>query len=206
MLCLAGRAFASGADIEVLVQNAAGQPVANAVVYAQPPRAEVVAAPRRVNIDQVDKQFAPRVSVIQTGTMVWLPNSDNIRHSVYSISPAKPFTMKLYSGKPSEPILFDKPGIVVLGCNIHDQMAAWVLVVDTPYFARSGADGKVKLVGLPAGSYRLNVWHPSLDAAIDLRPLEVAGGVAQSLSVRIEARVLPEPIPGSSGAYNGGQP
>ena len=186
---------AASAKLDVLVQNAAGLPLADAVVYAQPPKHETLTPPRRVIVDQVNKQFAPRVSIFQTGSLVWLPNSDNIRHSVYSISPAKTFTMKLYSGKPSEPIPFDKPGIVVLGCNIHDQMVAWVMVVDTPYFGRTGADGKVTLNGLPAGHYDLNVWHPGLGPDPDSRAIELTDGASLSQTVRINATAIPVPAP-----------
>jgi hypothetical protein len=110
-------------------------------------------------IDQVNREFVPPDTVVQAGTPVEFPNSDNIRHSVYSFSPAKVFTLKLYAGKPSNPVVFDKPGIVVLGCNIHDSMVAWVLVVDTPYFARTDSSGVATLTGLAPGEYQLRAWH-----------------------------------------------
>ena len=87
---------------------------------------------RHAKIDQVNKEFVPLVSVVQTNTEITFPNSDNIRHSVYSFSPAKVFSLKLYAGKSAAPVIFDKAGLVVLGCNIHDLMVSWLLVVDTP--------------------------------------------------------------------------
>jgi len=81
---------------------------------------------------------------------------------VYSFSPAKTFDLKLYAGVPANPVIFDKPGIAVLGCNIHDNMVGWVLVVETPYFGRANAEGKLVLDGVPPGRYRLRVWHPGL--------------------------------------------
>jgi plastocyanin len=134
-LCLGLGAIAAANDLQVKVQNVAGAPASNAIVYATP-KNPVAQATGNATIDQIDRQFVPRVTVLQTGTAVAFPNSDNIRHSVYSFSPPKIFTLKLYAGKPASPVVFDKPGIVVLGCNIHDNMLAWVLVVDTPYFAR----------------------------------------------------------------------
>jgi plastocyanin len=131
-------------------------------------------------IDQIDKHFVPRINVLRTGTVVTFPNSDNIRHQVYSFSPAKVFTLKLYAGVPGAPVTFDKPGLVVLGCNIHDRMVAFVGVVDTPYFAKADALGKA-VFDLPAGRYRLRVWHPALasavappELAVDKAPLTIA--------------------------------
>ncbi|MEO6743049.1 MAG: methylamine utilization protein, partial [Caldimonas sp.] len=115
-----------------------------------------------IEISQTKKRFAPDISVVTVGTAVTFPNRDTVRHHVYSFSAAKPFELKLYAGTPSTPVVFDKPGIVVIGCNIHDQMTAWVVIVDTPFYVRSGADGKARLDGVPAGSYKLRAWHPGL--------------------------------------------
>ena len=127
MLCAAA-GLARAADLRVSVADAAGQPVADAIVYATAQAAPVRTATAKAVIDQVHRRFVPRVSVVQTGTAISFPNSDNIRHSVYSFSPARTFTLKLYAGTPANPVVFDKPGIVVLGCNIHDSMVAWVLI------------------------------------------------------------------------------
>ena len=153
---------ATGAELRVDVRDPAGVPLADMVVYAEAldaaPAPHATAA--HAVIDQVNKQFVPRVSVIQTGTFVDFPNSDNIRHEVYSFSEPRVFTTKLYSGRQAEPVEFDKAGAVALGCNIHDHMIAWVRVVDTPYFGKSGADGASTLSGLKPGDYRLSVWYP----------------------------------------------
>ncbi|MDX2220927.1 MAG: methylamine utilization protein [Burkholderiales bacterium] len=159
-------ALATGAcranDIQVTVLDAAGQPQADAVVYAEPARGGGPLKGRKeVLIEQVDKTFVPYVSVVQTGTFINFPNRDSVRHHVYSFSPAKSFEIKLFSGVPANPVQFDKPGEVVIGCNIHDQMIAHILVVDTPHFAKTGKEGLVKLTGLAAGDYTLRVWHPS---------------------------------------------
>src|SRR5204863_937520 len=100
---------------------------------------------RDAAVAQKDKTFIPFVTVVQTGTPVQFPNQDPIRHHVYSFSPPKPFEIKLYAGTPVAPIVFDKPGEVVLGCNIHDHMLAYIYVVDTPYFGKTGKDGRARL-------------------------------------------------------------
>jgi len=115
------------------------------------------------------------VLVIQTGTAVSFPNFDTVRHHVYSFSPTKTFDIKLYAGTPARPEVFDKPGVATLGCNIHDRMRAHIVVVDTPLFAQSGADGWVRM-DLPPGQHRLLYWHPRLGSAtLRSRPLQWAG-------------------------------
>jgi plastocyanin len=155
--CAVARVWA--ADLIVHVQSAANAPVEDAVVYAVPATPPPPAAGPRYSIDQVNREFVPRINVVQTGTAVRFPNSDNIRHSVYSFSQAKVFAMKLYAGKSADAMVFDKAGLVVLGCNIHDLMVSWLLVVDTPYFARTNHAGAATLVGVPPGDYTLRTWH-----------------------------------------------
>lgn len=104
----------------------------------------------------------PVMTVVQTGAQISFPNNDTVRHHVYSFSPTKPFELKLYSGTPGSPILFDKPGTVVIGCNIHDQMVAYIQVVNTPYFAKSDDTGQARIADLPLGKYRLKAWHYQL--------------------------------------------
>jgi plastocyanin len=160
ILCAAS-GLSHAADLHVSVTDASNQPVAGAVVYATPANPPPPGE-HRAAIDQVHRQFVPRVSVVQTGTAISFPNSDNIRHSVYSFSRPRPFTLKLYAGTPASPVVFDEPGVVVLGCNIHDTMVAWVLVVNTSYYVRTGADGTALLSGLAAGDYVLRAWNNSM--------------------------------------------
>ena len=149
------------AQISVQVTEPGGVAVAEAVVYANVISGTAQAKPKReISVEQVNKEFVPVISVIQSGTMVNFPNRDKVRHHVYSFSPAKTFEIKLYSGIPGKPILFDKPGEVVLGCNIHDSMIAYVLVVDTPIFGKTDKRGSVILDGLSAGDYEVHAWYP----------------------------------------------
>lgn len=162
--CLAaGAAGAWAGNVQVQVNAPNGKPLADAIVFLDSPAAKALAKPVvGAEIAQASRQFMPGVSVVTAGTQVLFPNHDTVRHHVYSFSPAKTFELKLYSGKPANPVLFDKPGVVILGCNIHDNMAAWVLVVETPYFGKTDANGRLTMNAVPAGNYQLRAWHNSL--------------------------------------------
>jgi plastocyanin len=148
------------ADIKLRFQRDSDEPVKNAVVTLTPIQQEAFTVQSRAEIDQHNFKFVPDVMVIRKNTLVYFPNSDDVRHHVYSFSSAKKFELRLYHGKTAEPVLFDQPGKVVLGCNIHDSMVATIYVVDTAYFAQSDQDGLAVIEKLPVGSYRLNVYHP----------------------------------------------
>ncbi len=157
----------------------------NAVVYAFPVAGLTESEKNggKQIIDQIDKEFVPHVSAIQTGTSVDFPNHDKIRHHVYSFSPAKSFEIPLYKGTPASPIKFEQPGVVKLGCNIHDWMAANVFITDTPYFGISDASGNVVLRDLPAGSYKIYVWHPQQTADTNSTAQQVVLKDAESHAV-----------------------
>ncbi|MFP6801018.1 MAG: methylamine utilization protein [Pseudomonas sp.] len=160
------------ASLQAELVDSQGQPLANAVLSLHSEVAPVV-APATAIMDQRSQQFAPTVLAVRSGTSVSFPNSDNIRHHVYSFSLAKRFELRLYQGTPSAPVIFDKPGVVVLGCNIHDWMLGYVYVTDDPWFAVSDAQGKLNLGQLPAGTYTASLWHPQ---APDMLP-QAAGQV-----------------------------
>jgi plastocyanin len=142
-----------------------GQPVVGAVLSVAG-SAQIKAAGVAI-MDQIDNQFSPSVLAVATGTAVSFPNRDDIRHHVYSFSPAKRFELRLYEGTPSQPVIFDQPGVVVLGCNIHDWMLGYVYITNDPWFAVSDEQGHVQL-DLPAGQYPATLWHP---AVADMQPL-----------------------------------
>ncbi|HEV3484854.1 MAG TPA: hypothetical protein VG106_05570 [Vicinamibacterales bacterium] len=169
----------AAATLDVSITDDAGGAVPHAVAYAVPSRPLPLA--RRVAVmDQVDRAFVPHVLPVQTGTWVEFPNSDSIRHMVYSVSPAKRFQLPLYIGKPARPIQFDKAGVVAIGCNIHEQMGAYIVVVDTPYFG-TAANGRVALRDLPAGEYTVRVWYPGMRAEPKPQSLTV-GATDQALT------------------------
>jgi plastocyanin len=159
LLLLAVPAFAG--TIDVRVRDARGAAVRDAVVYAVPEGRPLPLARKTAVMDQKNRMFIPHVLPVQTGTAVRFPNSDDIRHHVYSFSPAKPFQLPLYKGTPANPVVFDKAGVVTLGCNIHDQMSAFIIVVDTPYFERTGGDGHAAL-DVDSGKYTVHVWYPEM--------------------------------------------
>jgi plastocyanin len=163
-------------SLEVIVKDDKGGPGSDAVAYAV--GAASSAPKKHAVVDQRDKQFIPYVTAVQVGTAVSFPNSDNIRHHVYSFSPAKKFELPLYSGVPAEPVVFDKVGFVTLGCNIHDWMIAYVAVLPTPYFQVTRQDGRAVLKDLPAGQYTVQVWHPALKGQPEAfaQRVDVGGG------------------------------
>jgi hypothetical protein len=112
-------------------------------------------------MDQVNTQFLPHILVIQKDTQVHFPNSDSIKHHVYSFSQAKTFELQLYKELNANPLLFSTLGSVELGCNIHDWMLGYIYVVDTPYFGKTDIKGNL-IFDLPSGEYQLDVWHPRI--------------------------------------------
>ncbi len=172
-------AAALPATLTVTVTDSAGKPLADAVALLDPAAGRVPVKPSAdVEISQAKRTFTPRVTLITTGTRVTFPNFDTVRHHVYSFSPIKTFELKLYAGVPNAPITFDKPGFAVLGCNIHDTMAAWVVVADTPWSARTAADGLARIDNVPAGAYRLRIWHPGLPVTAELPAVPLTIGTA----------------------------
>lgn len=150
------------ATVSASVQGSTGRPLNDAVLLLEPLPGKVPVKPLTgVEIGQENKTFVPALTVVTVGTKVLFPNRDAVRHHVYSFSDAKKFELKLYTGKPENPVQFDRAGVVVLGCNIHDQMVGWVIVSDTPWYARSSS-GRAVIADVPAGSYRLRGWHPDL--------------------------------------------
>ncbi len=153
-------------ELEVFIEDENGNPVKDAVVVATAlidnsinSRASTE-KPRTLTIAQIDKQFVPYVTAIRVGTAVSFPNRDDILHNVYSFSKANKFQLPLYKDEPPEPVVFDKPGVVILGCNIHDSMVAYVYVLETPHFVKTDSSGRAKLKGLPLGEYRVQARHP----------------------------------------------
>ncbi len=179
---------AVAATVQVQVTDGAGKPLADAVVFLESREARQAVRPATgTEMAQANKQFDPRVLVVPVGSSVSFPNRDTVRHHVYSFSPAKTFELKLYTGTAASPVVFDKAGIAVLGCNIHDNMAAWVVVVDTPYFGRSAAGGAVVMAQVPAGSYRMRVWHPALPVGAPAADQAlVVGGADIATSFRLQ--------------------
>lgn len=182
-------AQAVAATIEVTVKDAKGAALEDAVVWARAKGAPLPRVPRDAAVSQVNKTFVPLVTVIQTGTPVRFPNRDEIRHHVYSFSPAKVFELKLYAGEPAAPVVFDKAGEVVLGCNIHDHMIGYIFVVDSPFYGKTSKDGIAKIEA-PAGDYDVAVWYYAQAGVVEPRPLKLADEPA-SVAFAVATRVMP---------------
>ncbi len=182
------------AELAIHMTNSAGAPLVDAVVFD--PGAKAAARARgagRATVVQHNRVFEPFVTVVQTGTAISFPNQDPMMHHVYSFSPAKRFEIKLYKGTPVGPVVFDKAGVVALGCNVHDWMLAYVLVVDAPVFAKSGRDGVLRLAGLAAGTHRLMAWYPGMRDPVALPEVTLAAGEARTIEYRLEVPVRARP-------------
>jgi len=180
-------------------------PVANAVVHAT--RTDGESLPRPADpeavMDQRDRQFAPHVLPVLAGTSVRFPNSDDTRHHVYSFSEAKTFELQLYHGETARPVTFEQPGVVTLGCNIHDWMLGYIYVLDTPAFARTDASGQGRIGDLPAGEYRVELWHPRLVDGTSPEPREAVVDADGAVTLRFDIEVSPPRERGQRG-FGGG--
>jgi plastocyanin len=157
-LCATG---AMAAPVEVQFVGVDGRAIGGVVVTLRSTdAAKPLARPAPAILDQVDRQFAPHVLVVPVGSPISFPNTDSVSHQVYSFSAAKRFALPLYHGKPYPPVLFDRDGVVTIGCNIHDQMRAYVYVVEAQHFGRAGHDGRWSAADVEPGEYALTIWHP----------------------------------------------
>ncbi|WJG10219.1 methylamine utilization protein [Aliiglaciecola sp. LCG003] len=175
------------ASVTIDIISKQHNPVFQAVVYLEPEapsKTDVSSAPISV-MDQIDRQFVPHILAIQKGTKVVFPNSDSIKHHVYSFSPAKSFELQLYKDSPAQTIAFAVNGEVELGCNVHDWMLAYIWVVDTPYFAKTDQLGRVTL-DVPVGKYTLKVWHPRIKAEQDTLNQYIEVLDSTSISIQLQ--------------------
>lgn len=181
------------APLTVRVVDAAGRPVKDAVV-ALYPAGSAARPPRpggRFTISQKSLAFHPYLTVVPVGADVGFPNLDPTKHHVYSFSAAKKFELKLFAKDQSRVVHFDKPGIVALGCNIHDQMSAFIVVSDSLWTARTNAQGMVTFGDAPNAAGRLTVWHPWL--RVPGGAVQQAIGPAQR-SASFSLRLRPPPV------------
>lgn len=184
--------LALAAEIQLSFEAPQGQPVQYAVAALLPSEARDSGDHPMAIMDQSDQQFAPHVLAVRTNTLVRFPNSDNIRHHVYSFSPAKRFELRLYHGSTAEPVLFDQPGRVALGCNIHDSMLGYIYVVDSQWFAVSDAEGRLSIKDVPPGDYQLQIQHPRLSASPILQSLSITAGEVHQQNLSLPA-LAPDP-------------
>lgn len=198
--------FAQGAELRATIMDVADTPVVDAVIVAVPEQPSSPGeAPTTAVENQINKQFVPHLLVVRAGTLVQFPNQDNIRHQVYSFSPAKRFELPLYAGVEAGQVLFDVPGPVALGCNIHDWMRGYIYVADSPWFAQSDSAGHA-ILKMPAGRYSVRVWHPQLVAPEEstIQTVTVSSEEPQTRSwqLKLKPDFRPRRAPvGGSGGY-----
>lgn len=151
-------------DLSVTVRDENGAAIADAVVTVtlKEGGGESAHPSGAYQINQKDTAYDPFVSVVSTGTPVTFKNSDSWGHHIYSFSNAKKFDITVSANKISDPVVFDKPGIVVIGCNIHDRMLAYIFVGGEGMPSKTNKMGTARFFGLPSGQYNLKVWHPTL--------------------------------------------
>ena len=199
LVALAPAAYSAAATLEISVVDEQGRPIDEVAVYATPAHAvdhgaaaaHTAAAPKAV-MDQQHLQFVPHLLIVQTGTEVSFPNGDEVSHHVYSFSETKPFELALYKGDQYPPVPFDRPGVVVLGCNIHDGMLGYIVVVDTPHFAKTDEQGVALIHDVPSGDYNVAVWTPRARpmALPPAQQLTVTDGTVAT-EIRITGRLSP---------------
>jgi plastocyanin len=193
---LAGAAAAQAATLTVTVHDPSGSPLVGAVITAVRKDAhERPAPPVQAAMSQVDLSFKPDLLVVPVGSSIDFPNNDTVSHQIYSFSAAKRFQLPLYRGKPYPPVRFDQPGLVTLGCNIHDAMLAYIVVTDAPHFGRSDTSGAWTVQDVSPGDYHVLIWHPRLrDAPAALeRDVTVSAGDS-TLDVNLNKPLRPAPI------------
>ena len=195
--CMGLMSPSRSAVLAVTVVAPDGHPVAGVVVSAYPATAPSHPAPPVAAVmDQVNRSFAPDLLVIPVNSTVTFPNSDTVSHQIYSFSPAKRFQLPLYRGKPYAPTLFDQAGVVTLGCNIHDEMLAYVVVTEAPYFGRTAASGTWS-AEVPNGRYRISIWHPRIrDEDKDLQGEVTVAEEDGKVTLRLKRPLKPPPLEG----------
>ena len=185
--------------IAVEVVGPDGDPVADVVVYATYDAGRRATSPGSAVMDQVDTRFVPHILAVQKGTSVEFPNSDVVAHHVYSFSKPNEFVLSLYKGDPHDPITFEHDGIVTLGCNIHDDMLAYIVVVDTDVFGKTDAAGTLHLnVDDGATNVAVHIWSPRVRDN-DLTRLVDTGGTMATF--RLEKTLRPPHDPGSDAVH-----
>lgn len=179
-LFLCAAAFAAqgvaAADFTVTVRDQSGAPVADAIVLLSSPGAPASSGGETLLIDQRSEKFLPFVSLLRPGDRIAFHNSDDVLHHVYSFSPLKPFDQHVRPGETTESKIYEAVGIAAIGCNVHDDMLTYVYITDLPFAAKTGPDGRAKILGAPEGASELAVWHPraktrdeTVTVAVDLQ-------------------------------------
>lgn len=193
VLCLVLISFNSQSkQISIDVISKAQEKISNVVVYLTPKEPIESSNVKEMAImDQIDTQFMPHILAVQKNTQVRFPNSDSIKHHVYSFSAAKTFELQLYKDLQADPLMFSKSGVVELGCNVHDWMLGYIMVVDTPYFGKTDENGNL-IIDVPDGEYQLSAWHPRIQDSIESLSIDVSVPMESKVDVILKQTLLPD--------------
>lgn len=193
LIALSVGGYAHAGDLTVSVRGADGKPVPDAVVMVYPngqPTKGPIKFPWAYRVAQQNIQFTPFMLVVPVGADVQFPNLDKVRHHVYSFSAGNKFEIKLYGHEENRTAKMSTPGVVAIGCNIHDKMVSFIRVVDTAYAAKTDANGVVTVRDVPAGAITAKVWHPYLRGMKNEKALAISsvGAGAAREAVTVELR------------------
>ena len=183
--------FPAAARAGVLVATVTDQknnPIEGAVVYVKGKLGKPASTPAEAVMDQVDMQFKPYILPVLVGTRVQFPNKDQVHHNLYSFSKTKSFELPLYKGTEAAPVLFDQPGVVKMGCNIHDWMSGYVVVLENPHYAVTDASGVARFTA-PNGAREVAVWSDRLKGPIGPVKTAVVGAeTTTKMAFKIDAK------------------
>lgn len=176
--------------VAITVEGTDNQRLANMVVYLEPLSNQVLpSSAHTITINQHHKAFAPYISVSQTQQAVRFTNQDDITHHIYSVATNNKFSFKIRAGQSHNDITFEHSNEIAMGCNIHDWMSGYLLVVDTPYFAKSDVQGKSVFTSVKQGKYRVVIWHPQLKTHNNRFVIEKNVQGDMTFSVSLEAKL-----------------
>lgn len=184
----------SFAQLSVQVRDTNNKNLSNIVVELRfnDPNYTVTSAVRENTMQQVEQQFVPHVLSIHKGEVVHFPDTDTVQHHVYSFSKARTFEIAIYQKEVSRKINFDEPGIVELGCNIHDWMLGYIYVAESPLFAKTNSSGEATFDKLPSGPIEVKIWHPRLSESDIKKTYLLNGADAQAdLQITLSEKLLP---------------
>ena len=179
------------AKLSITVKSTSGNLVKDAVITLTTDKKQKLKSKKTYVIDQINKTYVPHVKIIPVGSKISFPNKDNIRHHVYSFSDTLKFELPLYEGTPTNPITFNKQGIVVLGCNIHDWMRGYIFVSDTPYYGLSNSSGETSINNIPKGKYTLHIWHPRIKNQFLSKPIKI--NITKNNNITLEETITLKP-------------
>lgn len=194
----------SSTELRINVVDLKNEPIADTVVELL--SEQTVVEPANLGhyeMTQKNRTFIPFVLAVPKGAKVDFPNLDRTRHHVYSFSEAKPFELKLYVGKAEAPITFEQPGVVALGCNIHDYMQGFIYIANSALVSVANESGSVMFKDLALGEYKVKIWHPWQKSVSELTDLVLVAGDNQlSVSLDIERQAKPSAPPSGFGNFD----